>query len=109
MQQSTLQEILGVEEEIREQLNAEREKASQWLEDARRQLQAEHATAMGRLQGSSSQGEAAAREAAGKRAAEIVNQAQDSARASEQLDDEALRSLVAQHIASIVPWSSHAG
>ena len=41
MQQSTLQEILGVEQEIREKLNAEREKASQWLEDARRQIQAD--------------------------------------------------------------------
>ncbi len=109
MQQSTLQEILGVEEEIREKLDAEREKASQWLEDARRQLQAEHATEMGRLQGSSSQGEAAAREAAGKSAAEIVSQAQDATRAIEQLDDEALRSLVTRHIACIVPRSSRAG
>jgi hypothetical protein len=109
MQQSTLQEILGVEEEIREKLNAEREKASQWLEDARRQIQAEHTAEMGRLLGGSSQGEAAAREAARKSAAEIVGQAQDAARAIEQLDDEALRSLVARHIACIVPGSSCAG
>ncbi len=109
MQQSTLQAILGVEEEIREKLGAEREKASQWLEDARRQLQAGHATEMGRLHGSSSQGEAAAREAAGKSAAEIVSQAQDATRAIEQLDDVALRNLVTRHIACIVPRSSRAG
>jgi vacuolar-type H+-ATPase subunit H len=109
MQQSTLQEILGVEEEIRERLNAEREKASQWLEDARCQIQAEHSAETERLQGSSSQGEAAAREAAGKSAAEIVSQAQDAALTLEHLDDEALRDLVARHIACIVPGSSRAG
>ena len=109
MQQSTLQEILGVEQEIREKLNAEREKASQWLEDARRQILAEHSAETERLQGSSKQGEAAAREAAGKSAAEIVSQAQDAARTLEHLDDEALRSLVARHIACIVPVSSRAG
>lgn len=109
MQQSTLQEILGVEKEIREQLNAEREKASQWLEDARRRIQAEYTAELGRLQGSSNHGEAAAREAAGKGAAETVCQAQDAARVIELLDDEALRGLVARRIAGIAPGASHAG
>jgi vacuolar-type H+-ATPase subunit H len=109
MQQSTLQEILGVEEEIRGQINAERAKASQWLEDARRRLQAEHVAEVGRLQGSSSRGEAAAREAARNSAAEIVSQAQDVARDIEQFDDEALRAVVARHIACIIPGSSRAG
>jgi vacuolar-type H+-ATPase subunit H len=109
MQQSTLQEIIGVEEKIREQLSAEREKASQWLEDARRQLLAEHTAEMGRLQGNSSQDETAAREAASKSAAEIVSQAQDAARAIEQLDDEALRAVVSRHIPCIVPRPSRAG
>jgi hypothetical protein len=109
MQQSTLQEILGVEEEIREQLNAEREKASQWLEDARRRIQAEHAAEMGRLLGSSDQGEAVARETARKSAAEIVSQAKDAARAIERVDEEVLRRLVARHIACIAPGSSRAG
>jgi hypothetical protein len=103
MQQSTLQEILGVEEEIREKLSAEREKASQWLEDERRRILAEHTAEMGSLQGSSSQGEAAARQAARKGAAEIVSQAQGVARDSERLGDDALRSLVVRHIACIVP------
>jgi hypothetical protein len=108
MQQSTLQEILGVEQEIREKLNAEREKASQWLEDARRQIQAEHAAEMGRLQGNSSQGEGAAREAARQSAAEIVRQAQGAAHAIEHHSDEALRRLVARHIACIAPGPSSA-
>lgn len=109
MQQSTLQEILGVEEEIREKLNAEREKASQWLEDERRRIQSEHIAALERLRGSSSQGEAAAREGARKSAAEIVSQAQAAAQAMERHDDDALRGLVARHIACIVPGSSRAG
>lgn len=109
MQQSTLQEILGVEEEIRKQLSAEREKASLWLEDARRKIQAEHTAEMGRLQGSSSQGEAAARDAAREIAAEIISQAQGAAAAIDHVDDEVLRSLVAQHIACIIPGSSRAG
>lgn len=108
MQQSTLQEILGVEQEVREKLDAEREKASQWLEDARRQIQAEHAAEIGRLHGRSSQGEAAATETARKSAAEIVSQAQDAALATEQHSDEALRGLVARHIACIAPRPSSA-
>ena len=109
MQQSTLQEILGVEQEIREKLNAEREKASQWLEDARRQILAEHTAEVGRLQGSSSESEAATREAACSKASEIVSEAQDAAHAIEHLDDEALRSLVSRHIACIAPGASCAG
>lgn len=108
MHQSTLQEILGVEEEIREKLNAEREQASQWLEDERRRILAEHTAEMGRLQGSSSQGEAAAREAARKSAAEIVSQAQGAAHVIERHGDDALRSLVVRHIACIVPGTSSA-
>lgn len=109
MQQSTLQEILGVEEEIREKLNAEREKAGKWLEDARCRIQAEHATAMGSLQRSSSQGEAGALEAARKSVAAISSRAQDAARLIEHLDDVVLRDLVCRHIASIAPGSSRAG
>jgi hypothetical protein len=109
MQQSTLQEILGVEAAIREKLNAEREQANQWLEEARRQIQAEYTAEMGRLQGGSSQGETAMREAASRSAAEIVSEAQGAAHAIEQLADEALRTRVALHLACIVPGSSRAG
>jgi len=50
MEQSTLAEILGVEKEIRVQLDVEREQASRWLEDARREVEREHEAALTRLQ-----------------------------------------------------------
>jgi vacuolar-type H+-ATPase subunit H len=109
MQQSTLQEILGVEKEIREQLDAERERASRWLEDARRQVQAEHEAGVARLQAGAGQREAAARQAARQKAEEVLGQAQAAANAVAHLTDDELRRALVRHIVCIVPGASNAG
>ncbi|HEX9206855.1 MAG TPA: hypothetical protein VF851_01375 [Steroidobacteraceae bacterium] len=109
MQQSTLQEILGVEQEIREQLDAERERASRWLEEARRRIQAEHEAEVARLQDGAGQREEAARRAARQKAETILAQAQAAANAVTRLTDDELRQAIVRHVACIVPGAPRAG
>jgi flagellar biosynthesis/type III secretory pathway protein FliH len=109
MQQSTLQEILGVEKEIRQKLDAEREKASQWLEGARREVEAQHAADVARLEAAAVQRGEEAKLAAVQKADEAVRQAEAAARAVDDFTDDELRQAVVQHIVCIAPRSSRAG
>lgn len=109
MQQSTLQEILGVEKEIRQQLDAEREKASQWLEGARREVEAQHAGDVARLEADAVQRREEAKLAAVQNADQAVRQAEAAARAVDDFPDDELRQAVARHVACIAPGSSRAG
>ena len=109
MQQSTLQEILGVEKEIRQKLDAEREKASQWLEGARREVEAQHAADVARLEAAAVQRGEEAKLAAVQKADEAVRQAEAAARAVDDFTDDELRQAVVQRIVCIAPRSSRAG
>jgi hypothetical protein len=106
MEQSTLAEILGVEKEIRVQLDAEREQASRWLEDARREIEREHGAALTRLQAEAEQRRVAALEAARRRAAAVVGDAERAAAAQAVVSDDELRALVHRRLASLVPESA---
>ena len=108
MEQSTLQEILAVEREIRERFDAEREKAGQWLEDARREIEAAHRSEMARLKEVAAQGDAATQQRARDKAGEILRQAQDAITAVNGLSDEVLRRRIAQCIAAINPGAASA-
>jgi hypothetical protein len=106
MEQSTLAEILGVEKEIRVQLDAEREQASRWLEDARREIEREHEAALTRLQAEAEQRRLAALEAARRRAAAVVGDAERAAAAQAVVSDDELRALVRRRLARLVPESA---
>jgi vacuolar-type H+-ATPase subunit H len=108
MEQSTLQEVLAVEKEIREQFDAEREKAGQWLEDARREIEAAHRSEMARLKELAAHGGAATQQRATEKAAEILRQAQQAALAVNELRDEELRRRILQSIAAISPGAASA-
>ena len=103
MQQDTLAEILGVEKEIRDKLDAEREQASKWLEHARREIEQAHLAAMAGLQESCGQDAEAAKRAAHPQAATVIRQAETSARPIDRFHDDDLRQLIRRHIAVIVP------
>ncbi|NJD31108.1 MAG: hypothetical protein FIB04_04415 [Gammaproteobacteria bacterium] len=103
MEQSTLQEILGVEREIREQLDAERDKASLWLEATRREIEASHQAELARLAGVSQCGENAAREAAEAGAAHVLEAARKAVGAVENLRDDELVPRVRECISVIIP------
>jgi hypothetical protein len=108
MEQSTLQEILGVEREIRERLDAEREKASQWLEAERRTIEAAHRAEIEQIRAAAAIDEQAAERAALDKTALILEPAQAAVRSVDRLADEDLRRLVASRLPGILPRRSHA-
>lgn len=103
MEQSTLAEILGVEQQIRAQLDAEREQASQWLENARRDIERSHEAALIRLREDARQRQEAAVQAALDRVTEAVRDAESAAAAQSVISDDALRTLVRRHLAELLP------
>jgi beta-lactamase class A len=105
MQQSTLAEILGVEQEIRAQLDAEREQASRWLEDQRREIERTHAARLSQLRAEAGQRREVVLGAARERAATVVRDAEAMAAAHAAVDDGQLRPLVLRHLADILPES----
>ena len=106
MEQDTLTEILGIEKVIRDRLDAEREQATAWREQARSTIQQAHQAELERLREAALQHEVAAKQAAGERAAAIVREATTAAAAIERFQDDDLRPYVRQHIASIAPGMS---
>jgi flagellar biosynthesis/type III secretory pathway protein FliH len=103
MEQSTLAEILGVEKEIRAQLDAEREQASRWLENARREIEQAHQADLAHLQAEAQLCRDAGLRAARDRASTIVQAAESAAAEQGLLTDDALRALIRRHIAAILP------
>lgn len=103
MQQSTLAEILGVEQELRARLDAEREQASRWLEQQRRELDLAHAARLSQLQAEAGQRRECALAAARERAAAAVKGAEAAAAAQSAVGDEHMRPLVRRHLAAILP------
>lgn len=105
MQQGTLAEILGVEQELRAQLDAEREKAGHWLEQQRREIDLAHAARLAQLQAEAGQRREIALAAARDGAAAAVLDAEAAAAGQSAASDEKLRLLVRRHLVAILPES----
>ena len=103
MQQSTLAEILGVEQELRAQLDAEREQASRWLEQQRREIDLAHAARVSQLQAEAGQRRELALAAARERAAATARDTEATAAAQSAVGDGHMRPLVRRHLAAILP------
>jgi hypothetical protein len=103
MQQSTLAEILGVEQELRAQLDAEREQASHWLEQQRREMDRAHEAHLSQLQAEAGQRREVALAAARERADAAVRDADGAAAAQSALSDKQLRPLVRRRLVAILP------
>jgi hypothetical protein len=103
MQQSTLAEILVVEQELRAQLDAEREQASRWLEQQRREIDRAHEARLSQLQAEAGQRREFALAAARERAVTAARDAEVAAAAQSAVGDEQLRPLVRRHLAAILP------
>ena len=103
MEQSTLAEILGVEKEIRAQLDAEREQASRWLEQQRREIDLAHAARVSQLQAAAGQRRELVLAAARERGAAAARDTEAAAAAQSAVGDEQLRPLVRRHLAAILP------
>lgn len=103
MDQSTLAQILGVEKDIRAQLDAEHERASRWLETARREIEQAHEARRVQLQAEMQRRREAALHAAQKRASALVMRAEAAASLQALASEDELRPLVRRHLAILVP------
>jgi hypothetical protein len=103
MEQSTLAEILGVEQEIRAQLDAEREQASRWLENTRREIEQAHQAEVARLQDEARQRRETALRDARDKASALIQAAEAAASVQARGSDDELRPIVRARIAVIVP------
>lgn len=106
MEQDTLAEILRVEKELREQLDAERSRAAEWLAATRRETEQAHQRDVDALRASAGQGEAAAAQAARDQADQIIREAEAGVRGRVRLPEDELRSVVRRHLAAILPGNS---
>ena len=98
-----LDEIFVIEQQTAAELDAERSKAAAWLEQTTKDIDRASQTEIERLKTAAQQNESAAKAAASKKAAEIVDSAKSLAARIETLKDEALQPIVRQHIACIAP------
>jgi hypothetical protein len=105
-EQDTLQEVFGLEREISSKLDAERQRADQWLEGARRDIEQGRLSEIARLKARTVQDEAAAQQAARDKAAEILRRATSAAARVAALETEQLVPIVRQHLAAIMPGSA---
>lgn len=103
MEQGTLAEILGVEREIRAQLDAAREQAGRWLESTRRALDQEHRERLAQIQSAATERRAAGLQAVRDRAAAERERAEAAAVGAAGLDDEVLRPIVRRHLGFLLP------
>ena len=103
MEQSTLQEILGVEKQLREQLDAERQQASQWLENARREIETAHLAELQQIRQEAERAEEAIRQAAKERAARTLAETAQATAAVERGSEAELRHKVRACLEVLVP------
>jgi len=108
MEQSTLQEILSVEKAIREELDAERQQASQWLENARRDIEQQHLAELESIRRDAARNELEARDFARAGAAEAAARSAQHLEAAGARTDDELRRRVRECLAALVPEAASA-
>ena len=106
MEQSTLGKILDVEKEIRARLDAEREKASAWLENARREIDTAYAADLAGLRAELEQRRNVALQAAADRASAILRESESSIRQQALAGDEELKALLRRILVEILPGAA---
>jgi len=103
MEQDTLAQILRVETELREQLDAERSRAAAWLAATRRDLEAAHQRDLEALRAAGGKRRADAEQRTQEQARQVVRQAEQAAGGAGRVPPEALRTAVRRHLAAILP------
>jgi hypothetical protein len=106
MDQDTLGEVLGIEREISKKLDAEKEQARLWLESARHEIEQAKLSEIARLNAGAAQDDEAAAKAARDKAAGILQQATTGCERIRGLEDVALRPIIREHLAAIIPGNA---
>ena len=102
-EQNTLQEVLGVEREISGTLAAERQRADDWLERARCEIEQWKASEIAGLKASAARERDAAQQVARQQAAATLAQAKSATDRVRGLTDAELAPLVRRQLAALLP------
>jgi DNA repair exonuclease SbcCD ATPase subunit len=105
-EQDTLQEVFGVEREISGTLAAERQKADEWLDRARREVSQWQASEIAGLRASAARDQEVAQLAAREKAAATLAQATSATDRVRGLTDAELAPLVRRQLAALLPGST---
>jgi vacuolar-type H+-ATPase subunit H len=103
MDDGILTDIITVEKEVRERLDAERERAAALLEQVRNDLEEEFRREEKSLQEALDNARVAARAEAEQKAAHLVQDAAERGERLARIDEEALRRVVVEHLAGLMP------
>lgn len=103
MEKDILATIIETEKEIQESLERERKKSVLWLENAKKEIEAEIAAEELKLEESSRREVEAAREEARRRADAILREAAEQCRRLSEISDEMLNRFLMEHIGRIRP------
>jgi Skp family chaperone for outer membrane proteins len=103
MDKDVLATVIETEKEIEERLEREREKAAQWLENINKEIEAETAAEVRKMEDSRRTAIAAAREAAEKRASGMLREVREQSRHLSQISDEILKRIIEDHLDRIRP------
>jgi hypothetical protein len=107
MEKDILAGVIGVEAEIKRRLDAEREKAGEWLEKEKKNIEKETVREENRLKQDFRGALETKRKDAEKRALETLNDARSRAEKLENITDEALRGIISKYIIRISPGAGH--
>jgi vacuolar-type H+-ATPase subunit H len=105
--QDILAEVIKVEKEIQARLEAEGEKARQWVEQVKREMEEKALRAEEGFRELLENRIQEARAEADRKASEILNDANSKAEKIENLSDETLKSLITRHISRVLPGFNH--
>lgn len=98
-----MQDIIAVEKEIQEKLEAERKKAAEWVNQQKEEIEREFQNSLGNLQAATCNKQEGVKKAASEKSEEIINQAVRRTQNLEGLSEEILLPIVLHHIARINP------
>jgi hypothetical protein len=107
MPENALKVVIEAESEIRAMLDAEQRRADAWLEEVRRETEAQLRAGLDHLAEESGREEEAARAEAAAAAEAIVRRAADLARRLEETSDAELARIVRRCLRAIVPQAGH--
>ncbi|MBS0396732.1 MAG: hypothetical protein JSR54_19080 [Proteobacteria bacterium] len=102
-ERGTLEEVLGVERQIAGELAAARQQAGDWLDSARREIEAGRQAGLEQLKSAGTADAQALERSSQARAAAIAAQAGEWEARVQGLDDAALRPIVRRALAALVP------
>lgn len=106
MEKDILSKVIEVEKEIQERLREEKEKAHEWLEGVKTEIERDTSLQEEQLRESYIRGKEDAKAEAEREAERIVKDAATLAERYRQISDETLEKIVEKHVVKILPAHS---